>query len=385
MNKINFSRLQNARIYNGFTIAKLSKELGISKQAFSKYETNDNIPLEKVFQIAKILNFPIEYFFQSENKYNLEVKSTYFRSLLTTNKKCRNEQIVKMQYLSIIYSILNEYVEFPSLNIPDDLPLDITPEEAANELRKHWNLGNKPINNIIQIAEENGIIVTKFETNTDNIDAFSTLINLENKGLYLVALNKNKNSACRIHFDVAHELGHILLDEWNEDIETLDREEFKNREKVANRFAAAFLLPKEEFIKDASLYPSNLDYYTELKKKWKVSIASMVYRARELNIISQYQYQSLFKKMNYRDILKKEPLDDILKTSEPSLLNEAIDILLDNKVFTKQELLDEFKEHGFFIGRENIEDLLNLPNNKLLPENNEDNRKNIVSLKNKQI
>lgn len=384
MNKINFSRLQNARIYNGITIAELSKKLGISKQAFSKYETNDNIPLEKVFQIAKILNFPIEYFFQFENKYNLEVKSTYFRSLLTTKKKCRNEQIVKMQYLSIIYSILNEYVEFPSLNIPDDLLLDITPEEAANELRKHWNLGNKPINNIIQIAEENGIIVTKFKTNTDNIDAFSTLINLENKGLYLVALNKNKNSACRIHFDVAHELGHILLDEWNEDIETLDREEFKNREKVANRFAAAFLLPKEEFIKDASLYPSNLDYYTELKKKWKVSIASMVYRARELNIISQYQYQSLFKKMNYRDILKKEPLDDILKTSEPSLLNEAIDILLDNKVFTKQELLDEFKEHGFFIGRENIEDLLNLPNNKLLPEN-EDNRKNIVSLKNKQI
>ncbi len=382
MNKINFNRLQNARIYRGLTIAELSKELGISKQAFSKYETSDNVPLEKVFQIAKILNFPTEYFFQSEDKYNLEVKSTYFRSLLTTKKKCRNEQIAKMQCLSVIYYILNEYVEFPNLNIPDNLPFDITPEEAANELRKHWNLGNKPINNIIQIAEENGIIVTKFETNTDNIDAFSTLINLENKNLYLVALNKNKNFACRIHFDVAHELGHILLDEWNEDIEALDREEFKNREKIANRFAAAFLLPKDEFIKDVSLYPSNLDYYEELKKKWKVSIASMIYRARELNIISQYQYQSLFKKMNYRGMIKKEPLDDILKTSEPSLLNEAIDILLDNQVFTKQELLDEFKEHGFFIGRENIEALLNLPNNKLFPEDKE-NRKNIVSLKNK--
>ena len=382
MNKINFNRLQNARIYRGFTIAELSKELGISKQAFSKYETSDNVPLEKVFQIAKILNFPTEYFFQSEDKYNLEVKSTYFRSLLTTKKKCRKEQIVKMQYLSIIHYILNEYVEFPSLNIPYDLPFDITPEEAANELRKHWNLGNKPINNIIQIAEENGIIVTKFKTDTDNIDAFSTLINLENKGLYLVALNKNTTSACRIHFDVAHEFGHILLDEWNEDIETLDREEFKNREKIANSFAAAFLLPKDEFIKDISLYPSNLDYYVELKKKWKVSIAAMIYRARELNVISQYQYQYLFKKMNYRDILKKEPLDDILKTSEPSLLNEAIDILLDNKVFTKQELLDEFKCHEFSIGRENIEALLNLPDNKLFPEY-EENRKNIVSLKNK--
>ncbi|MCZ9955578.1 hypothetical protein [Brachyspira hyodysenteriae] len=75
--------------------------------------------------------------------------------------------------------------------------------------------------------------------------------------------------------------------------------------------------------------------------------------------------------MNYQDILKQEPLDNILQTSEPSLLNDAIDILLNNNVFTKQELLDEFNLHGFSMYREDIEILLNLERDKLKPDENE--------------
>lgn len=382
MNKniINYKRLRNARIYRGLTASEVANQIGISKQAFSKYEVeNINLPIEKVIKISKILNFPLDYFFQDEY-IDINNKSVYFRSLLTTNKRCKEEQIVKMKYLSILYSILDEYVLFPNLNVPIELE-NYTPEYVSNKLREFWNLNTKPINNIISIVEKNGIVVAKFDTNTDEIDAFSTLINLENRNLYLIALNKNKKYAARVHFDVAHELGHILLDEWNEDIETLDREEFKRREKRANEFASSFLLPKDEFYRDVSLYPSNLNYYIELKKKWKVSISAMIYRARVLDIITQYQFQNLFRKMNYKDILKQEPLDNILQTSEPSLLSDAIDILLDNNVFTKQELLDEFNSHGFSMYREDIETILNLPENKLKPDENERQKINIVKLR----
>lgn len=382
MNKniINYKRLRNARIYRGLTASEVANQIGISKQAFSKYEVeNINLPIEKVIKISKILNFPLDYFFQDEY-IDINNKSVYFRSLLTTNKRCKEEQIVKMKYLSILYSILDEYVLFPNLNVPIELE-NYTPEYVSNKLREFWNLNTKPINNIINIVEKNGIVVAKFDTNTDEIDAFSTLINLENRNLYLIALNKNKKYAARVHFDVAHELGHILLDEWNEDIETLDREEFKRREKRANEFASSFLLPKDEFYRDVSLYPSNLNYYIELKKKWKVSISAMIYRARVLDIITQYQFQNLFRKMNYKDILKQEPLDNILQTSEPSLLSDAIDILLDNNVFTKQELLDEFNSHGFSMYREDIETILNLPENKLKPDENERQKINIVKLR----
>ena len=68
---------------------------------------------------------------------------------------------------------------------------------------------------------------------------------------YLIAYSNNKTSAARIHFDIAHELGHICLHEWSEDIEELSKEEFKRREREANDFAAAFLLPEETFRKDA--------------------------------------------------------------------------------------------------------------------------------------
>ena len=45
-----------------------------------------------------------------------------------------------------------------------------TPEEAATLLRKHWKLGNKPIDNLIYLVESHGLVVTDFETNTGDVD-----------------------------------------------------------------------------------------------------------------------------------------------------------------------------------------------------------------------
>ena len=62
---------------------------------------------------------------------------------------------------------------------------------------------------------------------------------------------------------------------WSEDIEKIDRDEFIEREKEANEFAAAFLLPGESFAKDAAVNPKSIPAYTELKRKWKVSIQAL--------------------------------------------------------------------------------------------------------------
>lgn len=56
-------------------------------------------------------------------------------------------------------------------------------------------------------------------------------------------------------------------------------------EKEAHAFAAAFLLPKENFIKDISIYPTNLNYYKELKKveNFNISYASSSKSSRNYN------------------------------------------------------------------------------------------------------
>ena len=361
MKTFNGDRLKSARQYRGLTVEELSQLINVSKQTISQYENGiiENVPFEKILALSNELKFPYHYFVQKSNS-SIRTGSTYFRSLMKTSKKYRTAQIVKMEHLAEIYAFLNEYLDFPKLNLPDWIGSIESPTEAAKALRDYWNLGDKPIENIVRVVEKNGILVTTFATDTDDIDAFSQFVELDGVGIYLIALSSNKESAARINFDIAHELGHIILHEWSEDEDAISREAFKNKEKEANEFAAAFLLPETEFAKEISLDPQNLDYYIQLKRKWKVSMAAMLYRACSLGIITQNKYQYMMRIMQNKDWRKSEPLDNVIKAPKPSLLSDAIDVLLVNKVFTSQELVEELGNMGLAMNSEELEMLLNL-------------------------
>ncbi|WP_020003661.1 helix-turn-helix domain-containing protein [Brachyspira innocens] len=362
-NIINGNRIKKARLYNGLTVEDISKKLDISKQTFSLYENNKiNAPFEKIFLLSKELNFPIQYFYEKDN-VNIDSKTTYFRSLMKTTKKYRVEQIVKMEHLGLICNVLFEYINFPKLNLPsikykNNLSKNDI-ENIAQNVRDYWNLGTNPIDNIIRVVEENGIIVTKFETSTNDIDAFSHLVDIDNNSIYLIALSKNKDSLPRNKFDVAHELGHILLHEWSEDIESISREEYKLKEEEANYFASSFLLPKDEFIKDFKKGGNRLEFYIHLKSKWKVSIGAMLYRAKYLGLITNTQYQNTIKIMNKKGILKKEPYDELLGIYEPTLLIDSINLILTH-IMPAKELMKEFSNNNISMNAKEIEKLLNL-------------------------
>ena len=91
--------------------------------------------------------------------------------------------------------------------------------------------------------------------------------------------------------------------------------EYKYMEEQAHDFASAILVPRDAFLADVSQYPNKLDFYVELKKKWRVSISAMIIRAFRLNAITHNQYQYLMKQLSKRGWRTKEPLDDIIKIS----------------------------------------------------------------------
>ena len=78
-----------------------------------------------------------------------------------------------------IFKFLEKYIEFPATNIPDmskyqGSQIDYNSiEEVASILREHWNMGNGPAENLIDILQENGIIICKATFNNRKIDAFS--------------------------------------------------------------------------------------------------------------------------------------------------------------------------------------------------------------------
>lgn len=377
----NGQRLRQARLYNGLSINDLANILGVTKQAISQYETQNKTPeFEKMRIITEKLNFPSSYFFQ-EDIYEVNAKTTYFRALLSANKNIRLQQQIKLKHLAIIYQVLNKYLEFPALNIPQiEYKNELDFEQIALDLRAYWELGEKPIDNISHLLEKNGIIVASYPVNQDNIDAYSQKIKVEDQDRYIIVLSNDKNSAVN-NFDAAHELGHILLHDWNIDLEELPREDFKQQEREANYFAAAFLLPKNAFLRDVSMYPRDLKYYIELKKKWKVSISAMLIRANRLGVITDNQYQYLMKQMAINNWRNPEPLDNILIKQEPILLNKSIEILLQNKIFNAKEFMEELTENKLSMKPEEVEMLLNLDKGTLFVEEEKESIASIIKIR----
>lgn len=392
--KFRGDRLKVARLYRGKTLTELADMTELSKQAISLYE-NGTIPdYQRVLTIAHALDFPYDYFLQEDN-CQTKTDVTYFRSLVSATKMSRTSQSVKLEFVAKIYEILTQYIDFPRLRLPQieffgsDDEFDENAERAmieeieviAQKVREYWNLGSGPIKDLQLALEENGIIVTGFDTSDEKIDAFSQRTIVENADVFFIAVSQGNEPEGRTRFNMAHELGHILLHPWSESLDLITKEEFKLREKQANIFASAFLLPREMFSRDVEAYPTDLKYYQWLKKKWKSSIASMIYRSHQLGLITYNQYQYMMRQYSKNGWRKKEPDD------EPFFLNEnifqgAIDLLFEENILTPASLLKVFKNYGVTLYPEEIENLLHLRSGMLKVE---EIKPRIIQLKRPQV
>lgn len=376
------NKLKFARLYRGLSMEELGERIGKSKQIISQYESEDD-PQSPSFDIvsnmSETLKFPISFFY-TEDKEDVEEINTYFRALLSSNKKDKITQSKKATVVITIYKFLEKYIEFPKLNIPKINQKDLEDRNYYNivkDIRTFWNLRDKPINNIINVLEANGFILSSFNTNTYDIDAFTHYVKRNGEKIFCIVLGNEKKSFARRQFSTAHELAHVLLHDTAIDVNTLSREEFREIEKEADKFAAEFLLPTDSFKKDL-IYPTNLKFYEELKKKWKVSIIAMIMRAADLQVITKNQLQYLIKQAYSKGYRNAEPLDDTLKIYEPTIMKLALNMLLDNNRFTPKELLDELSKNAIELDSEEIEDLIGLERGMLNIENEEIN--NVIKI-----
>lgn len=379
--KFNGQRLKEALQFREKKMTELADETGISKQSLSLYANDGNVPpFDNVIKIARALDFPTD-FFMSEDLCTASTGNTYFRSQASATKKSRNAQKIKLEYVSKMYEVILNYMNVPELNLPDTSAINI-PEDIANVdsehtineieklaklIREHWNLGNGPIDNLQYTLQSNGIIVTGFRDVDTDIDAFSQQITIDGKVVYIIALAIGSKPIERLRFDMAHELGHILMHTWGEDNEDISKDEFNAREKQANMFASALLLPKETFSKSVSAYPTNIDYYLALKKKWKVSMQAMMYRARQLDIISTNQFQYMMRTMSKNGNRTHEPGDKPGEIGD-TIFQAALDMLFEGGYLTVRELLKEFGRYGIYLSQHDLENLMYLRKGTLYQE-----------------
>ncbi|MGY0191356.1 helix-turn-helix domain-containing protein [Lactococcus petauri] len=335
----NPKQLTSARLARGLTMKELAEKADISRQMISNYESGKTTPkAENLLKIISVLQFPHNFFMQDMSP--LYSGATYFRSQSAATKKVRDMQAERLKYFSNVYENLSLYVNFPPTVLPTLLEKDIheiTEEDIihkAKELREVWEIDDSsPIGNLVNIAESKGILIAEANMEDDKLDAVSRWI----KDRPFIMLTNNNESSVRRRFNVAHELGHIILHNTIESIHDYSSKDLKNLiEKQAHSFASHFLLPDKAF--SDSLLSTSMEYYIELKKYWKVSIASMIYKTFSMKLINEDQYLYLNKKLSWNKWRKIEPLDDTISIEKPELFSKVYNVIVDHDILPKKEL-----------------------------------------------
>jgi Zn-dependent peptidase ImmA (M78 family)/DNA-binding XRE family transcriptional regulator len=334
---------------------QLASLVGVSPATVSKWRAGSQAPeREALERLASVVNVIPEWFTrQTAQKVSLPL----FRSNASAHVAARAMLEARLEWAQDIAMGLSEFVDYPELNLPSRTftdPDEITAEEielAASECRDMWRIGRTAAQDIALAIEGAGVILIREETGIAQIEGLSAWS--EVLGRPLVLLSADKDNGYRSRFDLAHELGHLILHRHIP--RATERERHKQMEQQAHRFAGAFLLPAETFALEVRM-PVTLDDLLLLKRRWGVSVGAIVMRLRALKILDEDGAQALFKRRSARWGAKSEPGDSDRAPERPRLLRRTVDLLVEENVMP----LDAIPRH-IGLGARDIEMLAGLP------------------------
>ena len=335
------SRLKKAREARGMTAIQLADEIDVKRQAISNYERGKRSPAPHIKdRFCEVLGFPLSFFSVDSSEEDFQ-GTVFYRSMSAATKRARTRSEVEFEWLVDLVNLSELYVEFPKVNFPKfDVPVDPTKlsvsdiEELAEKTRRFWGLKDGPISNSVWLLENNGAVVVRRNLHADTLHAFSRWAN---ERPYIV-LSSNRDCASISRFDLAHELGHLILHRNLPEIYLRDSDYFKLIEKQANQFSAAFQFPQAAFAKE--VVRTNLEFFRILKKRWRLSIGMMLKRAKDLYFIDEKRAANLWRSYSRNGWHQREPFDNEIPVEAPKLVRNSLEIIFKSRVSGRQNILD---------------------------------------------
>lgn len=320
MNDFIGSNLRLTRLFHDLSLTELGDRVGVSKQFLSRVETGAepvSVQLENL--LAEELNVLPEFFYHVDPN-PIADEQCHFRRQLTTKVALRQVARARGEMLKRLVGVLDEHVELPQYQVGEADPQSPeTIELAAEKFRSIFGLGLGPLSNVTRIAENAGAVVMKIRGLAPEIDAVSFATKRP-----LIALNGDGRSACRERFGIAHELGHFSL---HIGILTGDR----LTETQANRFASALLTPRSTFANECriAIRGTRLNWpgLSELKMRWGISKAAIIFRGRQLGVFSEDQARAGYVGLNRHGEAVQELEDKLIANEEPEVITESLKVM----------------------------------------------------------
>ncbi|TWV52016.1 ImmA/IrrE family metallo-endopeptidase [Streptomyces misionensis] len=313
-------RLTLARQLVGLRKNALAAKIDKSATAIAAYENNTKRPAPAtVAQLCLTLGVDPGFFLPGPHQAAVNNSIPHFRSLRSTTQLARDQAFAYGIIAGDVGAALERHVEFPEPSIPRlsvdvDDEVSALPEEAARLLRDHWEIKPGPVGHLVRLAENHGVVVVFSPAQTATVDAYS----FDDGYRPTIVLNPAKEDYYRQRFDVAHELGHLVM---HVDAEPGGRVV----ENQAHRFAAELLLPEDEL---RDLLPSKADWriLASLKEAYGVSLQALLYRSRSLGVMSDVTYRNAIAYLSSKGWRRREP-GEMPAVEQPSLYPRAVEIL----------------------------------------------------------
>jgi len=305
----------------GMAQLELADRIGMSKANLGKIENGDIGVKDDVLElIADVTHYPVSFFLQEAEIYP---EHLVYRKRENVAQKLLTPLNAKINIVRLHIEILLAFLKTDIPKLPHyEIDETLDPIAAAQKLRRSWKIDTPIVENVVRMLEEKGIAVTSFGFGTERVD--SRCILTEDK--YPIIVFNQSLLGDRQRFSLAYQLGHLVMHtysnvSWERDIS-----------HEANIFAAEFLMPEKSIRKDFD-NGITLPLLGELKRKWKVSMIALLYRADDLGYLTPNQKRYLIQQFNEQKIRRREPIELDIQVEKPAMVRKWI-----SEVKTKRKL-----------------------------------------------
>jgi Zn-dependent peptidase ImmA (M78 family)/DNA-binding XRE family transcriptional regulator len=290
----NPARLTLARERRGLTKQNLADGCGVTRRTVTAWESGE-VEAPPVTLLGSVLGFP-EPFFYADDPSVICKDGVTFRAL----KSMTARQVDRVLAASALAVEFSDWIDGHYKTRPQELPdlsdsQGLEPIVAAATVRSLWAPSQTPVKGLLPLLERKGVRVFALPMQDREVDAFS----FWRADRPFIFLNTGR-TAERMRFDLAHELGHLLLHRGGPSRRS------RNIEQQAQDFASSLLIPADALYTQVVGSPTFDDIFT-LKRHWKVSAVAMVQRLWHLGIISEWHYRTWMVELSSRGFRVSEP------------------------------------------------------------------------------
>lgn len=281
------NRIQAYRVQLDLTQVELADQVEVTRQTIAAWERGERSPsLLQLTRISRALGVPVDLLiapddvdkepallFRADDPDVLSPEARRFLSRLAAD-----------------YAAVERLVgEIPSL--PASRPVDtydfFTVERIASEVRDWLGVEDAPLGDVLSLLEGKGLKIIEHRL-PGAISGFSAYTQSWGGVIFVNAEHPPE----RQYFTALHELAHLVFHRREYDRPFERPTKGDPREKVANHFAAAVLLPRVAIEQEIRGYEGRWlpePFLVDIKKRYGVSVRTVLRRAADLKLITKKQ------------------------------------------------------------------------------------------------